>query len=79
MTTVDFAPLFRTAIGFDRLAQLMDAAASGQEPQSYPPYNIEKIGDNSYRLTMAVAGIPPRGPGYHGEGQHPVRLRPCRQ
>ena len=59
MTTVDFAPLFRTAIGFDRLARLVDTAASGQEPQSYPPYNIEKVGDDSYRLTMAVAGFRP--------------------
>jgi molecular chaperone IbpA len=59
MTTVDFAPLFRTAIGFDRLARLVDTAASGQEPQSYPPYNIEKTGDDTYRLTMAVAGFRP--------------------
>jgi molecular chaperone IbpA len=59
MTTVDFAPLFRTAIGFDRLARLVDTAASGQEAQSYPPYNIEKTGDDSYRLTMAVAGFRP--------------------
>ena len=59
MTTVDFAPLFRTAIGFDRLARLVDTAASGQEPQRYPPYNIEKTGDDSYRLTMAVAGFRP--------------------
>jgi molecular chaperone IbpA len=59
MTTVDFAPLFRTAIGFDRLARLVDTAASGQEAQNYPPYNIEKTGDDSYRLTMAVAGFRP--------------------
>jgi molecular chaperone IbpA len=59
MTTVDFAPLFRTAIGFDRLARLVDNAASGQEAQTYPPYNIEKVGDDSYRLTMAVAGFRP--------------------
>jgi molecular chaperone IbpA len=59
MTTVDFAPLFRTAIGFDRLARLVDTAASGQEAQSYPPYNIERTGDDSYRLTMAVAGFRP--------------------
>jgi molecular chaperone IbpA len=59
MTTVDFAPLFRTAIGFDRLARLVDTAASGQESQSYPPYNIERTGDDSYRLTMAVAGFRP--------------------
>ncbi len=59
MTTVDFAPLFRTAIGFDRLARLVDTAASGQDAQSYPPYNIEKTGEDSYRLTMAVAGFRP--------------------
>jgi molecular chaperone IbpA len=59
MSTVDFAPLFRTAIGFDRLARLVDTAASGQEAQSYPPYNIEKTGEDSYRLTMAVAGFRP--------------------
>jgi molecular chaperone IbpA len=59
MTTVDFAPLFRTAIGFDRLARLVDTAASGQEAQSYPPYNIEKTGDETYRLTVAVAGFRP--------------------
>jgi molecular chaperone IbpA len=59
MTTVNFAPLFRTAIGFDRLARLVDTAASGQEAQTYPPYNIEKTGDDSYRLTMAVAGFRP--------------------
>jgi molecular chaperone IbpA len=57
MTTFDFAPLFRTAIGFDRLARLMDTAATNAEVQSYPPYDIEKTGDDSYRLTMAVAGF----------------------
>jgi molecular chaperone IbpA len=59
MTTVDFAPLFRTAIGFDRLARLVDTAASSPDAQSYPPYNIERTGDDSYRLTMAVAGFRP--------------------
>jgi molecular chaperone IbpA len=59
MNTVDFAPLFRTAIGFDRLARLVDTAAAGQDTQSYPPYNIEKTGDDTYRLTMAVAGFRP--------------------
>ena len=56
--TVDFAPLFRTAIGFDRLARAMDAAQDAAAP-AYPPYNIEKTGDDSYRLTMAVAGFGP--------------------
>jgi molecular chaperone IbpA len=55
MNAFDFAPLFRTAIGFDRLARLMDAAATADA--SYPPYNIERAGDDSYRLTMAVAGF----------------------
>lgn len=55
--TYDFAPLFRTAIGFDRLARLMDTAAEAAAAPSYPPYNIERAGDDSYRLTMAVAGF----------------------
>jgi len=59
MTTYDFAPLFRTAIGFDRLARLMDTATSAPDASSYPPYNIEKTGDDTYRLTMAVAGFRP--------------------
>jgi molecular chaperone IbpA len=59
MTTYDFAPLFRTAIGFDRLARLMDSAVSAADAPSYPPYNIEKVGDDTYRLTMAVAGFRP--------------------
>jgi len=53
----DFAPLFRTAIGFDRLASMVDAAATADA--SYPPYNIEKTGEETYRLTMAVAGFGP--------------------
>ena len=57
MNAFDFAPLFRTAIGFDRLARMVDAAATSDA--SYPPYNIEKTGEDSYRLTMAVAGFGP--------------------
>ena len=59
MTTYDFAPLFRTAIGFDRLARLMDTATSNADASTYPPYNIEKTGEDTYRLTMAVAGFRP--------------------
>jgi len=59
MTRVDFAPLFRTAIGFDRLARMVDSAAASSEATSYPPYNIEKTGEDTYRLTMAVAGFKP--------------------
>ena len=57
--TYDFAPLFRTAIGFDRLARLVDTAAEAAATPSYPPYNIERTGEDSYRLTMAVAGFRP--------------------
>ena len=57
--TYDFSPLFRTAIGFDRLARLVDTAAQSASVSSYPPYNIEKTGDDSYVLTMAVAGFGP--------------------
>lgn len=53
--TYDFTPLFRTAIGFDRLARLADTIP--QEAAGYPPYNIEKTGEESYRLTLAVAGF----------------------
>ena len=58
MNAFDFAPLFRTAIGVDRLARMVDAAATSGDT-SYPPYNIEKTGEDSYRLTMAVAGFGP--------------------
>jgi molecular chaperone IbpA len=54
--SLDFTPLFRTAIGFDRLAQLLDAQPD-VSASTYPPYNIEKLSDDTYRLTMAVAGF----------------------
>ena len=57
--TYDFAPLFRSTIGFDRLARLVDTAAQAASTTSYPPYNIEKTGEGSYVLTMAVAGFGP--------------------
>jgi len=57
MNTLNLSPLFRTAIGFDRLARMADMAAAADT--SYPPYNIEKTSDDSYRLTMAVAGFGP--------------------
>ncbi len=59
MNTLDFAPLFRTAIGFDRMARLAETARAAAEGSSYPPYNIEKTGEDSYVLTMAVAGFGP--------------------
>ncbi len=56
MTAFDLTPLLRSAIGFDRLARQINTASS-VEASSYPPYNIEKTGDDAYRLTMAVAGF----------------------
>lgn len=57
--TYDFAPLFRSTIGFDRFARLVDTAAQAASTTSYPPYNIEKTAEGSYVLTMAVAGFGP--------------------
>ncbi|MGE5270462.1 MAG: Hsp20 family protein [Thiohalocapsa sp.] len=57
MDRFDFSPLFRSTIGFDRLARLVDSATRVDGAPSYPPYNIEKTGEDSYRLTMAVAGF----------------------
>jgi molecular chaperone IbpA len=53
----DFAPLYRTTIGFERLAQLLDSAAGFDTDSGYPPYNIERLAENAYRITMAVAGF----------------------
>lgn len=58
MTHFDFSPLYRSTVGFDRLARLVDAALT--EPArtpSWPPYDIEATGDDRYRITMAVAGF----------------------
>ena len=55
MRSYDFSPLFRSSVGFDRLAQLMDSARD--DVPSYPPYNIERTGEDQYRITMAVAGF----------------------
>lgn len=54
--TVDLSPLYRTAIGFDRLAAMLESA-NRVESQGYPPYNIEVIGEDTYQITMAVAGF----------------------
>jgi molecular chaperone IbpA len=56
MTQFDLSPLFRSTIGFDRLADLFDTALAS-EAGGYPPYNIEATGDSAYRITMAVAGF----------------------
>jgi molecular chaperone IbpA len=56
MRTYDFSPLFRSTVGFDRLARMLDSAHVEDAP-TYPPYNIEQTGEDSYRVTMAVAGF----------------------
>ena len=57
MRQFDFAPLYRSTVGFDRLFSMLDTLGTGENAQSYPPYNIERTGDNAYRITMAVAGF----------------------
>lgn len=57
MRTYDLSPLYRTAIGFDRLARLLNDVQRNEAEVSYPPYNIELISDDQYRIVMAVAGF----------------------
>jgi molecular chaperone IbpA len=57
MRTLDFAPLYRSTVGFDRLASLLDQAAQVDTSATWPPYNIEKVTADEYRITMAVAGF----------------------
>jgi molecular chaperone IbpA len=58
MRNLDLSPLFRSTVGFDRLYRLMDAAIRFEDnASSYPPYNIERTGEDTYRITMAVAGF----------------------
>src|ERR1700737_1311654 len=60
MDRFDFSPLYRSTIGFDRLTRLVDAATRVDSTAvAYPPYNIERTGEDAYRLTMAVAGFSP--------------------
>jgi molecular chaperone IbpA len=58
MLNYDFAPFYRSTVGFDRLFSLLDKAAGPEaNGQAYPPYNIERTGENAYRITLAVAGF----------------------
>jgi len=60
MRTYDLSPLFRSTVGFDRMTRLLEAALNGDENgNGYPPYNIEKLGEDQYRISMAVAGFRP--------------------
>jgi molecular chaperone IbpA len=56
MRTFDLTPFYRSTVGFDRLFNLLDSS-TGSEAQTYPPYNIERTGEDAYRITMAVAGF----------------------
>ena len=57
MQTFDFAPFTRSSIGFDRLFELLEGTRGDLGDTTYPPYNIEKVSDDAYRITMAVAGF----------------------
>ena len=57
MSTFDLTPLFRSTVGFDRLSRLFDSALTDTAASTYPPYNIEKVSEDDYRVVMAVAGF----------------------
>jgi molecular chaperone IbpA len=57
MTTFDLSPFYRSTVGFDRFFSLLDRYAGDGNGTGYPPYNIERTGENAYRITMAVAGF----------------------
>ena len=59
MLNYDLSPFYRSTIGFDRLLSLLDKTSGVDNAQSYPPYNIERTGENAYRITLAVAGFKP--------------------
>jgi len=57
MRTFDFSPLYRSTVGFDRLFNMLDQTSLTEATPAWPPYNVEKVGDDHYRITMAVAGF----------------------
>lgn len=57
MRHIDLSPLYRSTVGFDRMFSMLDQMTAPENGNSYPPYNIEKTGENAYRITMAVAGF----------------------
>ncbi len=58
-TVLDFSPLFRSAIGFDRVRDLLEKQMSFEPADNYPPYDVAKTGEDAYRITLAVAGFTP--------------------
>ena len=59
MRTIDFTPLYRSAVGFERMERLLESAARTSQENGWPPYNIETTGENAYRIEIAVAGFKP--------------------
>ncbi len=59
MSTYDFSPLYRSTIGFDRLFDMLDQTARKDASSNWPPYNVERTGEDDYRITMALAGFSP--------------------
>ena len=59
MRTIDLSPLYRSLVGFDRLADQLDAAARNEAASGYPPYNIERTGENDYRIESGGGGYNP--------------------
>ena len=57
MRNFDFSPLYRSTVGFDRLFDMLDTASRVETPNNWPPYNIERLAEDRYRITMAVAGF----------------------
>ena len=68
MRAFDFAPLYRSTVGFDRLFSMLDGLGQPESAPAYPPYNIERLGENAYRISMAVAGF--------GENELSIETRP---
>jgi molecular chaperone IbpA len=57
MRNIDLSPLYRSFIGFDHLASMIDTASKNEKQSTYPPYNIELLAEDKYRITMAIAGF----------------------
>jgi molecular chaperone IbpA len=57
MRNIDLSPLYRSFIGFDHLASMIDTASKNEKQTTYPPYNIELLAEDKYRITMAIAGF----------------------
>ena len=67
MNTIDLSPLYRTMVGFDRMASMIDSASRLDGAQGYPPYNIERVGEDRFAIEIAVAGF--------GEGDLDIELK----